>query len=135
MEPKNGTVLAAAALAIALAVGFGMASKEDPEPKDVKGLDAELAKGSIPPASVYKVERSDGGSVYAAKYASRDGGEAVVLYLDESPCAWKPDAKSECFRLDGGDPGIENTMQAGQWSGPSCVRKACVILAGEDERK
>lgn len=125
----------AVALAAVLALGVVgyVATKEDPEPSDVKPLAAELAKGSIPAATVYRVDRSDGGVVYASKYRGADAGE-VVIYLDESPCAWRPRDASDCTTADGGDPGDENTMQAGEWSGPGCVRKACVVVAGEDSR-
>lgn len=47
------------------------------------------------------------------------------------PCAWKPNAGAACTKLDGGNPGVENTMQPGQWIGAGCVRKSCIEIAGD----
>ncbi len=129
MDAKDLAAAAAIAASVALAVAV-VATKEDPPPQDVKQLSAELLKGTIPVATVYKVDRSDGGAVYASKYGK------TVIYLDESPCASRPAGvkASTCTKLDGGDPGDSNTMQAGQWVGAGCVRKACVIMAGEAEK-
>lgn len=129
MTPKEAAALLAAA---AIAASIFVAAKEDPPPQDVKPLATEIAKGTIPSTTVYKVSRSDGGMVYASKYSKPDAG-AVVIYLDESPCAWRPIKGADCVRFDGGDPGDENTMQAGEWFGAGCIRKACVIFAGESE--
>lgn len=49
-------------------------------------------------------------------------------------CAWRPSAVAACTRLDGGSPGVENTMQPGAWVGSGCVVKSCVEIAGEDSR-
>lgn len=46
-------------------------------------------------------------------------------------CAWKPVGGSNCVRLDGGDPGNENTMQPGQFVGAGCVLKSCWEFAGD----
>lgn len=104
--------------------------KEDPAPSEVKSLSTELSKGNVPDATVFKAERSDGGFVYVSKSSN-----GTVIYLDDTPCARRPKgaAKSSCTLADGGDPGDENTMQNGQWKGAGCVKRACVILAGEKE--
>ncbi len=104
--------------------------KEDPSPAQVKSLTTELSKGTIPLDSVYKVDRSDGGFVYASKV------DGTTIYLDSSPCAWRPigTVKSLCTKIDGGDPGFENTMQNGQWVGVGCVRKACVVVSGQPDK-
>lgn len=135
METK--TALAGAALAAALAIGTFVAvdQKADPEAKDVKALSDAKRDGEVQPYAVYKVDRSDGGKVYAA--VSRvDGGEKTV-FVDHSPCAMRP-AKVDpatCFALltDGGaaDPGDENVMQDGRWLGVGCVETPCVVLFGE----
>lgn len=49
-------------------------------------------------------------------------------------CAWKPNASADCMlRRDGGtvDPGVENTMQPGDFVGTGCVLKSCTEIAGE----
>ena len=46
-------------------------------------------------------------------------------------CAWKPNTGAACVRLDGGNPGVANTMQPGQWIGAGCALKACVEIAGD----
>lgn len=46
------------------------------------------------------------------------------------PCKWKALDAGACTFTDGGDPGIENTYPAASLTGPGCVRKACVEIAG-----
>lgn len=130
-------ILAGAALAVALALGTFVAvdTKADPESKDVKTLAQAKVDGDVQPYGVYKVGRSDGGSVYAA-VSKVDGGEKTV-FVDKSPCAMRP-LKADpatCYMLleDGGvvDPGDENVMQDGRWFGVGCVETACVVLFGD----
>lgn len=62
-----------------------------------------------------------------------DGGWPIHAVLSiASPCAWKPSAGAACSKVDGGDPGVENTLQPGEWVGAACVRKSCVVVAGDD---
>lgn len=93
--------------------------------------------------------RVDGGSRYwrvevtAMRCPRPGGGFNWAVALDDAgtpmdavvsktfPCAWKPNAGATCTRLDGGNPGVQNTMQPGQWTGAGCVRKACVEIAGD----
>lgn len=70
-----------------------------------------------------------------------DGGFAFGVAVDDNgwpieavasamfPCAWKPNAGAACTKMDGGDPGVENTMS--EWVGAGCVRKACLEVAGD----
>lgn len=126
-----GTLTVAALVAIA---AFG--GKVDPETKDVKSAADAKRDGDVQPYSVYRMERSDGGSVYASVKRETDAGEKVT-FIDRSPCAMRP-AKTDpsaCLALerDGGvrDPGDENVMQDGQWTGTGCVETACVVMFGE----
>ncbi len=92
----------------------------------LKSADVAVEIGMVGP-TVYEKIAKDGSKVYVTKVDDR------LVYLKESPCAWKPTADAECFKEDGGNPGVENTMQPGKWSGVGCVRKACTIFAGEKE--
>jgi hypothetical protein len=79
----------------------------------------------------------------AVRCAAAGGGFSLGVPVDDAgfpvnavssvphPCAWKPTAGATCARADGGNPGVENTMQPGNWVGAGCVRKACVEFAGE----
>lgn len=71
------------------------------------------------------------GGGFAFGIATKDNGwpiEAVATGV--FPCAWKPNAGAACTLADGGNPGLQNTMQPGDWVGAGCVRKACVEVAG-----
>ncbi len=120
-----------AALALAAAGAFAVveSTREDPKEGDVKSYDAEKAAMRIrDDANIYKHVTKEGTVVYVAK--TRDGGE---VFVDKSPCAWKVGTKDDCTLLDGGNPGVFNTMR--QWKGASCVQKACTIVAGEEEKR
>lgn len=58
-------------------------------------------------------------------------GEDRPFVLVPNVCAWRPKGAKDCTKVDGGNPGDENTMQPGEFAGPGCVRKACVEVAGE----
>lgn len=70
--------------------------------------------------------------------AARPG--VCPLYGDGRPfkvvghaCAWKPTAGAACTKSDGGDPGVQNTMQPGTFAGASCVARPCVMVQGDPE--
>lgn len=79
----------------------------------------------------------------AMKCPSQDGGNAFGVAVDDAgwpvfatssvafPCAWKARDGGVCTRVDGGNPGFENTMQPGQFAGAGCQLKACVEIAGD----
>ena len=76
------------------------------------------------------------GSVSVTACAARPGvcplfGEDRPFRLVPNVCAWRPRGAKDCTKVDGGNPGDENTMQPGEFAGPGCVRKACVEVAGE----
>ncbi len=72
----------------------------------------------------------DGGFAYAI--ATKDNGWPIEAALVGTfPCAWRNDAGATCGFVDGGEPGLQNTMQAGQWVGAGCWRKSCVEVAGD----
>ncbi len=71
----------------------------------------------------------DGG--FAFGIATKDNGWPMdAVATGTFPCAWKPTAFAACTKIDGGNPGVTNTMQAGMWAGAGCVRKACTEMAG-----
>ncbi len=88
--------------------------------------------GLIFPAGVYQQARfivMKVGTTYGVPVT--DTGWPVYAVSSQAfPCAWKPVGGSNCTKLDGGNPGTENTMQSGDWVGAGCVRKACVEIAG-----
>ena len=143
--PVKMTAKEAAAIAGLVLAGTGgallIANKPKPPAIEVKSLSAELGKKTIPPSTVYKMPFGDGGFVYASKYDVTtqllDGGqvrEKMVIYLDQSPCAWRATAADTCRQVDGGAAPVRATMQAGAWDTTSaCTRKACVIYQGETE--
>ncbi len=92
---------------------------------------------------------SDAGIVFSAakyqqvRFVAMKLGTSYAVAVDDAgwpvhavaainqPCAWKPAGGSNCTRGDAGDPGFENVMQPGDWVGAGCVRKSCVIVAGD----
>lgn len=150
-------IAAAAALTAVLVGGVGIfefaTATVDPKPDEVKTLSDAKAQGLVGATTVYAKQRPDGGSVYVSelvKSAScsvdpkapdydaacgKDGTitKKVVTFVDDTPCAWRPAGvkPTDCSKIDGGDPGDENTMLSGQWAGPGCKKKACVKFAGE----
>lgn len=58
-------------------------------------------------------------------------GTARPFRVTAHSCAWKPSAGAVCTKSDGGNPGVENTMQPGTWVGAGCRPKSCVEIAGE----
>jgi hypothetical protein len=122
------TKTAAGALAIVALVAAGVYLSESDLSKtattDEKTLTATDA------AKTRAVKLSDAGVAYVI--ADADGG---VRLLAKAPCAWKPNKTAACFTKDGGDPGVANTLQPGYWQGAGCVRKACVIFAGQPENE
>ncbi len=74
----------------------------------------------------------DGGFAYGIPVDDA-GWPIFATSVDAFPCAWRPrDAGAAvCTRLDGGDPGLENTMQPGSFTGAGCQPKSCVEIAGE----
>lgn len=74
--------------------------------------------------------RAGGGFNWAV--ALNDAGQMIDAAVEKPfPCAWKPNAGATCTKLDGGNPGVQNTMQPGQWVGAGCVRKSCIEIAGD----
>lgn len=73
----------------------------------------------------------DGGGFAFGVAVDDKGWPIEAVATGTFPCAWKPRDGGVCTTLDGGDPGVENTMQPGQWAGAGCVRKACVEIAGD----
>lgn len=61
--------------------------------------------------------------------ASQDIETAAQPMADS--CAWRPKGAVDCTRIDGSDPGDENTMQPGQYKGADCVVKNCFVVAGD----
>lgn len=57
--------------------------------------------------------------------------KAKPIVVKDHKCAWRPLGGTNCTRIDGGNPGDQNTMGPGQFTGTGCVRKACVEIAGE----
>lgn len=153
-------ITAAAALAAVLVGGgvaiFEAAATVDPKPDEVKTLTDAKAQGLVGATTIYAKQRPDGGNVYASEVAKstrcsidpkatdydaacgKDGTvtKIVTTFVDDTPCAWRPEGvkPSTCTKVDGGDPGDENTMLEGQWVGAGCKRKACVKLAGERDQ-
>lgn len=96
--------------------------------------DAGFALGSAKYQMLKMVamRRPAAGGGFAFGVAVDDNGWPVEAVATSAfPCAWKPSAGATCTRVDGGNPGVENTMQAGQWAGAGCVRKACTEVAGD----
>lgn len=110
-----GLVTTVGLIALGLAVVFGSTEKGDTPTKEEA-------------ASAYMMDAPDGG--VALVRALPDGG---AKEFSEWPCAWKPTAGARCTKADGGNPGVHNTMQPGEFAGPNCVRKACVLFAGESD--
>lgn len=96
--------------------------------------------------------RPDGGpalyqqvKLVALRHVRPDGGLSFGIPVDDagwpvytvstSPhsCAWRPlgVAAALCKRTDGGDPGAENTLKAGEFAGAGCLLKPCFEMAGD----
>lgn len=50
-------------------------------------------------------------------------------------CAWRPKGTPPelCTRIDGSDPGDENTMMPGAFKGAGCQLKNCYVIAGQGQ--
>jgi hypothetical protein len=137
-QKLTAAIVGTAALVLAVAI---ISNTVDPAPSDVKTLAAGLA----PPYAIFKLARSDGGSVYAG-VSTGDAGcttdpklgttcmtADVITYLDHSPCRKRPKGVkvSDCSKPDGGDSGDENVAQSGGLSGIGCVEVPCVVVYGD----
>lgn len=142
MDTKVVVALIAGAI-VAVGGAVVIAGKPvDPDPSDVKPVAVAVAAGDMQPSSVYKMARSDGGSVFLL--ALKDGG---AEFVDHSLCAKKPKAVplAQCSKVCAADPitgktpsapcdpGDENVMQNGQYVGLGCVETPCVIYAGDPD--
>ncbi len=104
----------------------------DPTGLQVNTLAVALDGGVVPVATVFKKLRPDGGTVWVSSYFKEDAGGQQYIYLDDTPCAWRPlDGGTNCLQADGGVAPTGQTLQSGQWSGAGCRKKACVILQGD----
>ena len=74
---------------------------------------------------------ADGGGFAFGIATNNDGWPMFAVTSEVFPCAWKPNAGATCTRLDGGNPGLENTMLENEWVGAGCQRKACLEVAGD----
>lgn len=106
-------------------------------PVGVRGASNEALLPSFRPDFLRFVDESE---IDVGTCASRPGvcplfGDARPFRVVAHACAWKPNAGAACARLltDGGtmNPGVENTMQPGQWVGAGCARTPCTVVAGE----
>lgn len=97
------------------------------DPKDSRDINSLSAKEAN---FVYDQKQDDGG--HRPVLVMPDGTSAII---NDYPCAWRPQgvAANRCTYVDGGDPGAENTMTRGTFAGAGCVKKACVIIWGEEE--
>lgn len=91
----------------------------------------------LPDLPLWALQRVQIADVNLATCAARPNvcplwGAARPFRVALHVCAWRPTAGAACTTLDGGNPGVRNTMQPGQWAGAGCQRKACVVIAGED---
>lgn len=59
--------------------------------------------------------------------------EAAAQPIADS-CAWRPKGGIDCTRADGSNPGDENTMMPGAYSGAGCVKKSCYVIAGQGDK-
>ncbi len=134
--------LAALALGAALvgSIAIGVISKDEVVAGDETKVEDLKAAGVKLEYAVFAAKDSQGAKVYAMNLPLADGG-AMVVKLDRSPCARRPEGvkPEECLMrtLDGGsrDQGDENTMQEGWWVGEGCVQTACVVGAGEEPER
>lgn len=131
LSPKSA--LAAAVLVTASLVVGGIVLDDD----TVSGT-AVVNPSTLSPqvqSHVRAGRLGDGGLVYLVLDAPVDGGQRSTIRVTVSPCAWRPTGVSSllCRRTDGSDPGDGNTMQPGQWLGVGCVRKSCVVTAGDPD--
>lgn len=122
-------VIGAIAVGAVFAAGMGVVAYDTVKDAPQKTEAHARAAGVVLEYNVFPVtDEKTGTKVYVAPLA--DGG---FVKLDQSPCARRPEGvdPKTCTRRDGSDPGDENTMQSGTWTGVGCVRTACVIVAGE----
>ncbi len=98
------------------------------------GADAGFTFASASPYQQLKViairqPAADGGFAFGIP-TNDNGWPAYSVSVGTFPCAWKPTAGAACTQSDGGNPGVQNTMQPNLWAGAGCVRKACTEIAG-----